>query len=364
MWKQWLVALVLVGVVVAGAGVYLSLEDPADAEAEDEPTASTVNISAPEMRRVRDEVSAVANLNAMDAVALTTEVSGRVVELNLQTGRKVQQGDVLVRLDDRQATADLAVIEAQLADARRQYDRARSLRANNSVSQSQVDELRTAVDVAIAQREAARVRLQNHRIEAPFSGVVGLSDISVGAYLQAGTVITTLDSTDQLELNFAVPERFVGQVQLGQPVRATSPAFPDEIFEGELVELATRISELSRTLAVRALIDNPDGRLRPGQFMSASLTLQEREGLVVPEQAVMLRGDQKYVFVAEDGQARRVSVKTGSRLPGWVEVTDGLTMEDTVIITGQDRLSSGNRVRVIESDRAIPENRFDSVQGS
>jgi len=392
MWKQWLVALVLVGVVVAGAGVYLSLEDPADAEAEDEPTASTVNISAPEMRRVRDEVSAVANLNAMDAVALTTEVSGRVVELNLQTGRKVQQGDVLVRLDDRQATADLAVIEAQLADARRQYDRARSLRANNSVSQSQVDELRTAVDVAIAQREAARVRLQNHRIEAPFSGVVGLSDISVGAYLQAGTVIhrveapfsgvvglsdisvgaylqagtviTTLDSTDQLELNFAVPERFVGQVQLGQPVRATSPAFPDEIFEGELVELATRISELSRTLAVRALIDNPDGRLRPGQFMSASLTLQEREGLVVPEQAVMLRGDQKYVFVAEDGQARRVSVKTGSRLPGWVEVTDGLTMEDAVIITGQDRLSSGNRVRVIESDRAIPENRFDSVQGS
>ena len=184
MWKQWLVALVLVGVVVAGAGVYLSLEDPADAEAEDEPTASTVNISAPEMRRVRDEVSAVANLNAMDAVALTTEVSGRGVELNLQTGRKVQQGDVLVRLDDRQATADLAVIEAQLADARRQYDRARSLRANNSVSQSQVDELRTAVDVVIAQREAARVRLQNHRVEAPFSGVVGLSDISVGAYLQ------------------------------------------------------------------------------------------------------------------------------------------------------------------------------------
>src|SRR5690554_720543 len=364
MWKQWLIAVVLVVVVAAGAGIYLTLESGDSSQSGGEAQASAVNVVTPDRQLVRDTVGAVANLRALNSVELTTEVSGRVMELNLQPGAAVAQGAVLLRLDDRQARADLAVIEAQLADARRQYERAQRLRANNSISQSQVDELRTAVDVAIAQREAARVRLQNHRIEAPFSGVVGLSDISVGAYLQAGTVITTLDSTDQLELNFAVPERFVGQVQLGQPVRATSPAFPDEIFEGELVELATRISELSRTLAVRALIDNPDGRLRPGQFMSASLTLQEREGLVVPEQAVMLRGDQKYVFVAEDGQARRVSVKTGSRLPGWVEVTDGLTMEDAVIITGQDRLSSGNRVRVIESDRAIPENRFDSVQGS
>lgn len=349
---------------MAGVGVYLSLEDPVDANAGGEPQVASVNISAPEIRRVRDEVSSVANLRAVNAVALTTEVSGRVVQVNLETGRKVQKGEVLLRLDDRQASADLAVIESQLSDARRQYERARSLRANNSVSQSQVDELRTAVDVAEAQRQAARVRLENHRIEAPFAGVVGLSDINVGAYLQAGTVITTLDSSDRMELNFAVPERFVGSIRLGQVVRATSPAFPAEVFNGELVELDTRISELSRTLSVRALIDNADGRLRPGQFMSASLTLQEREGLVVPEQAVMLRGAQKYVFVAEDGQARRISVKTGSRLPGWIEVTDGLTVEDAVIITGQDRLSSGDRIRVVESGLAIPENRFDSVQGS
>ncbi len=349
---------------MAGVGVYLSLEDPVDANAGGEPQVASVNISAPEIRRVRDEVSSVANLRAVNAVALTTEVSGRVVQVNLETGRKVQKGEVLLRLDDRQASADLAVIESQLSDARRQYERARSLRANNSVSQSQVDELRTAVDVAEAQRQAARVRLENHRIEAPFAGVVGLSDINVGAYLQAGTVITTLDSSDRMELNFAVPERFVGSIRLGQVVRATSPAFPAEVFNGELVELDTRISELSRTLSVRALIDNADGRLRPGQFMSASLTLQEREGLVVPEQAVMLRGAQKYVFVAEDGQARRISVKTGSRLPGWIEVTDGLTVEDAVIITGQDRLSSGDRIRVVESGLAIPENRFDSAQES
>lgn len=358
MWKQWLIALVLIGAVAGGALVYQSMGAGGSGEEASESKPRTVNVQMPRMEQVRDEVRAVATLRAVNSVEVTTEVSGRAVELNLAPGQRVEQGELLVRLDDRQARADLAVIEAQLADARRQLTRAQSLRSNNSISQSQVDELRTAVDVARAQQQAARVRLENHRIEAPFSGIVGLSDISVGAYLQSGTAITTLDTTDQMEMSFAVPERFIGQVTAGQMVLATSPAFPEETFEGELVELASRISELSRTLTVRALIDNADGRLRPGQFMSASLTLQEREGLVVPEQAVMIRGDEKYVFVAEEGNARRVSVSTGSRMPGRVEIIDGLSLDNQVIVTGQDRLSSGDRIRPTESDNAIPDNRF------
>ncbi len=363
MWKQWLVGMAVVAIVLVGVGVYLSQQPVAEGQGQQaKPT--TVNIGQPQMRQIRDQISAVANLRPVDSVELMTEASGRVVELNLKPGQPVQQGEVLLRLDDRQARADLAVLKARLSDARRQYDRARSLRANNSVSQSQVDELQTSVAVAAAELEAAKVRLENHRIEAPFAGVIGLSNISLGAFLQAGTSITTLDSSGQLELNFSVPERFVGQVKVGQPVSAVSPAFPDQLFEGQLVELATRISELSRTLAVRALIDNPDGQLRPGQFMSASLTLQQREALVVPEQAVMVRGDEKYVFLAEDGLARRVPVQIGNRMPGWVEIKEGLSLEDSVVVTGQDRLSSGNRIRVLESDRSIPENRFESVRES
>ena len=358
MWKQWLIAVVLVAAGAGSAVFFLAMDSSSTEQAGEEPRASKVSAVAPRLQQVRDEIRSVANLKALNAVELTTEVTGRVVQINLEPGQKVSQGDVLLRLDDRQARADLQVIEAQLADARRQLERAQRLRSNNSVSQSQVDELVTAVSVAEAQRQAARVRLENHRIEAPFSGVVGLSDISVGAYLQAGTTITTLDTTDRMEMGFAVPERFVGQVRVGQSVIASSPAFPDEVFRGELVELATRISELSRTLSVRAFIDNPDGRLRPGQFMSASLTLQEREGLVIPEQAVMIRGDDKYVFVAEDGVARRVSVATGSRMPGLVEITSGLTLDDAVVVTGQDRLSTGNRIEVQSNDQAIPENRF------
>ncbi|MFO7529043.1 MAG: efflux RND transporter periplasmic adaptor subunit [Marinobacter sp.] len=358
MWKQWVIALVLVAIAGGGAWVYRIYDGGSEQQAGGERPASAVNTMRPERDTVRDVVKAVGNLQALNAVELTTEVSGRVIEINLAAGKKVTTGDLLLRLDDRQARADLAEIEARLADARRQLERASRLRSNNSISQSQVDEMRTAVDVALAQRQAARVRLDNHRITAPFSGVVGLSDISIGAYVTAATAITTLDTTERMELSFSIPERFLGQVTKGQEVRGISPAYPGEPFQGELVELGTRIHELSRSLPVRAVIENAEGRLRPGQFMSATLTLQQREALVIPEQAVMIRGDEKYVFVAEDGAARRVSVQLGSRMPGMVEVVSGVQPEDEVIVTGQDRLSSGDRIRVLDGENVIPENRF------
>ncbi|MEP1217509.1 MAG: efflux RND transporter periplasmic adaptor subunit [Marinobacter sp.] len=356
--KQWLIALVLVALAAGGAFSWQHFAPEEAESARTERPASKVNAISPSMEMVRDSVNAVGNLRALDQVELTTEVSGRVVEMNLDSGKRVSRGQLLLRLDDRQARADLQVAEATLADARRQLERAQRLQNNNSISQAQVDELRTAMDVADAQRESARTRLDNHRIEAPFEGVIGLSDISLGTYLGSGTSVTTLDSTDRMELGFSIPERFLGQIQVGQMVRGSSPAYPDDGFQGQLVELGTRVNELSRTLPVRAVIDNPDGKLRPGQFMSANLTLREREALVIPEQAVMIRGSDKYVFIAEDGVARRMSVSLGSRSPGWVEVSDGLSREDKVIITGQDRLSSGDRVDVVDDDKAIPDNRF------
>lgn len=364
MWKQWLIALILAAVAVGAAVFYQSLDSEKQAQSSYKLPASSVNTVSPKWDTVRDVVKAVGNLKAQQSVELTAEVSGRVIALNLQPGDQVHKGDLLIQLDDRQIQADLQVIEAQLADASRQLERVEHLRSNNSVSQSQVDELRTAVNVAKAQRQAIQVQLENHRIKAPFQGVVGLSDLTIGTYVSAGMNLATFDSTGRMELNFAIPERFIGDVNLGQQVEGTSPAFSDQLFTGRLSELGTRINELSRALPVRALIDNPNGRLRPGQFMSVTLTLREREGLVIPEQAIMIRGSEQYVFVAEDGLARRVSVKLGTRMPGLVEIVEGLTENDAVIVTGQDRLSSGDRLDVSDKQNAIPDNRFTQIMDS
>ncbi|HEV8076988.1 MAG TPA: efflux RND transporter periplasmic adaptor subunit, partial [Marinobacter sp.] len=323
--KQWLIAVLLLVAALMAAWLmqYYNSNAGAGAASARERAPTLVAVAFPKRTTVSDRVKAVGNLQAEDSIAVTTELSGRVVQLNLEPGQRVAKGDVLLRFDDRQAQADLQVIEARLADAKRQYDRARQLSTNNNIAIAQMDELRTAADVLQAQRLAARVHLENHRISAPFAGVIGLSDISLGAYVSAGTRLATLDSTRRMELNFSIPDRYLGLLTVGLAVQGESPAYPGQSFGGELVALDSRVSELNRSLAVRALIDNADGRLRPGQFMSASLTLQQREALVIPEQAVIVRGDNSYVFVAEDGIARRLVVSLGARSPGQVEVTEG-----------------------------------------
>lgn len=354
--KQWLIGFTLVAAVALGAWFWHQLV-PVEQSQGRPKRPQTVHVLQPSIETVRDRIEAVGTLRSRDAVVITSEVNGRIVALDFTTGERVEKGQRLVQLDDRQARADLEVAEARLADARRQLRRAEQLRSSNSISQSQVDALRTAVNVAEAERQAARVRAENHRIDAPFAGVVGLRELSPGAYVESGDSLTTLDASAEMELTFAVPERFIGQLQAGQPVSGVTASWPDRVFAGELVELDTRIDPLSRTLKVRALIDNSEGRLRPGQFMSVRLTLRQRQALVVPEQAVLLQGDERYLFVANaENTAERRSVELGSREPGKVEILTGVSADDRVVITAQDRLSSGDALQILDgADSAIPD---------
>lgn len=363
--KQWLTALSITLLAILAAGGYLYFGDgSAEAAPERAKRVSNVNVVSPVTAQVQDVVVAVGTLQALKAVELTSEVNGRIVELNFEPGEPVRKGQLLVQLDDRQAQADLRVALAQYNDAKRQYERARSLQARNSISRSQVDELRTAMEIADAQRVSARTKLDDHRIEAPFAGVAGLRDVSVGAYLNEGDSIATLDAIDQLNLTFSVPERYLGQINRGQHLSATTSAFPDQPFDGTLTELGSRLNELSRSLPVKALVANPDRKLRPGQYMSVKLTLRQRQALVVPEQAVLVQGNKSYIFVAEQNAARRVEVTLGARKPGIVEVTSGVSTDDAVVITGQDRLSSGDAVRIVEDDDVLLSSEASLFKGS
>lgn len=358
--RQWITGLSIV-VIVALTLLGWHYWTPSSTSQGRPQRVQAVHVVTPERQRVEDRIRAVGTLSARDAVTVTSEVNGRIVALAYRAGQIVGRGDLLVQLDDRQARADLHVAEARLADARRQLRRARQLRGSNSIAQSRVDELRTAVDVAEAEHNAAAVRLDNHRIAAPFAGVVGLRELSQGAYVESGDPLTTLDAVDPMELRFSIPERYLGQLKPGLMLQAQSAAWPDRAFNGTLSELDTRIDPLSRSLRVKALIDNHERLLRPGQFMSVQLTLQAREALVVPEQAILLRGDEQYLYVVHEDTAERRSVRLGVRKPGWVEVSAGLEAGELVVVTAQDRLSSGAPVTVLtERENAIPPNRLGS----
>lgn len=352
--KQWLLGLLILLAAIAGSWYLLQ---PAEETADDQQAgrSSNVNVVQPRQGEIEDRLEAVGSTSARNSVDIASEVDGRIVELHFSEGQAVEQNQVLVTFDQRQARADLQVAEARLTDAQAKYDRATLLQNSQSIAAATVDELRASLAIARANIQAARTRLDNLQITAPFDGVVGLRDVSVGAYLNAGDTITTLDSLAQMQMRFDVPQRFISQLQLGQEVEigAGASAGAGERFNGEITELGSRVDPLSRTLTAQARIENPDGRIRPGQFLNVSVTLRSRSALLIPEQAVLTRGRDKFVFIDEDGQARRRALTLGSRQAGQVEVIEGLESADRVIITGQDNLDDGDRLRILEDDDAL-----------
>jgi membrane fusion protein (multidrug efflux system) len=173
-----------------------------------------------------------------------------------------------------------------------------------------------------------------------------LRNVSLGGLVNPGGVITTLDDLSVVKLDFAVPEIFLSTLQPGLTVQARSTAYPDESFAGRVASVATRVDPTTRAVTIRALIDNRDGRLRPGMFMTVKLVRQEGQALMLPEQAVVPENDQQFVYVIEDGRAHKREIKIGRRRPGEVEILQGLTADDGVVIDGTLNLRDGIPVRV------------------
>lgn len=315
---------------------------------------TVVNLAPSIERPLYDRVEAVGTARAAQAVVVLAEVPGRVAEIHFQQGQQVTPGQLLVTLDDRNARAELARAEAEYQRAKADYRRGQQLVERRAISQSEVDTFRTTLEAAEASRNVARANFNDHTIRAPFAGVLGLRQVDPGAYLQTGNPITTLDNLGHLEVDFQIPERYLAKLAVGLPVQAGNSAFEDQIFEGAITHLDSRVSSSSRSLTVRARLNNPQGQLLPGQFLRVSVQLAERAALLVPEQAVITQGAQSYVFtVSPDNLAQRHPVTLGGRRDGWVEVTSGLTNKPDVIVNGHSRLGSSQPVKVIDDPEAL-----------
>ncbi len=299
-----------------------------------------------------DRLEAIGTLQANESIVVTARAQGIVEKINFSDGGTVEEGTALVQFDEDEERARLQVELANLEEQRKQFERIAGLARANATSEARFDEQQAAVKKAEANVAAARARLSDYTIRAPFDGRLGTRRISVGALVTPGTVITTLDDLSVVKLDFSVPETFLSTLSVGLDIEATTAAYPDELFQGLVKSIDTRVNPTTRSVDIRAEILNEDRRLRPGMLMVVDLIKDRRESLMIAEESLVPFENQQYVFVvSNDNRVERVPVTIGRRRPGSVEVLEGLELGDLVVTEGNTSLTSGNSVRILnESD--------------
>ena len=217
------------------------------------------------------------------------------------------------------------------------------------------DEAEAQLTINQAEVDLARARLEKTRISAPFAGVIGLREVSVGNYVSPGQDLVNLEDIDPIKVDFPVPERALSALEVGQPIEVTVDAWPGQTFTGEVYAIDPRIDAQGRSIAIRATIDNRDRLLRPGLFAAVRLITARREqALLVPEQAIFAQQGKPYVYKVVDGVARLTQVQLGGRRVGQAEITEGLAAGDVVVTAGQLKLHDGARVRTVDLDGSAP----------
>jgi membrane fusion protein, multidrug efflux system len=302
--------------------------------------------------RVANQLSALGTAKANESVDITTKVSNLVTAVRFEDGQRVKRGQVLVELDSAQARADLAEAEAARTESTSQFNRSRELASTRAVSESQLEQLEAQMKANTARVAAARARLEDTVIRAPFDGRVGLRRVSVGSLVNPGTVITTLDDTSVIKVDFQIPENFLGSLREGLTVVGLASAFPGREFAGKVGSVDSRVDAVTRSVTVRALMPNSDNLLKPGMFLNVRIARDERDAMIIPEAALVPEQSRQFVFVATDGQAERREVQIGTREPGRVEIVAGLEPGERVVVEGTQKIRDGFAIHELKTTPA------------
>ncbi|MCY7354614.1 MAG: efflux RND transporter periplasmic adaptor subunit [Lysobacter sp.] len=303
-------------------------------------------------------LSTVGTLRADESVVVRPEITGKISRIHFNEGQRVAAGAPLFSLDASVLGADVNEARATLENARRANARVGQLANEQLISRSDADKARADLGVGQARMASASAQLAKTSIRAPFGGVVGLRDVSVGEVVSPGQALVNLVRLDPMEVDFSVPESELSRIATGQKVSVSVDAFAGELFDGEVAAIEPVIDANSRSVKLRARINNPGYKLRPGQFARVALGTAQQQGtaLLLPEQALMQEGDTRFVYTIVDGKAKRVEIKTGQRVPGKVEVVSGLKAGDQVITAGQTKpmMHDGMGVMVLPPQGAPP----------
>lgn len=300
-----------------------------------------------------DEIEALGTVSANEAVDVTSKVSATIVSLYFQDGQTVRRGELLVQLDDAEEQANLRSLEALLVERESALRRAQELFSRRVGSEADVDAARARVDQTRADIAAVKARLDAHQIRAAFDGVLGLRDVSVGTLIVPGERITTLDDLSSVKVDFPIPALYLAQLRPGLRVTGSTGAYPDQVFNGELRSVSSRVDPVTRTISARVLFPNRDRRLKPGLLMQVRLQANPRQALVLPESAIFAVGRQHFVHLiaaSDPPIARRHPVVLGVRQHGRVEILSGLEVGQQVVSHGGIKLGESTAVTIQSID--------------
>lgn len=376
--KRFIIALILLVVVVGGIVGFNMFRDQAIEQFfADMPVASvTVSAELIEPRAWTPGIEAIGTVSASQGVDLTVETSGVIKELRFSSNQQVEDGEVLIQLDDAVQKADLEAGKTQAAFDKTTLNRATELQRRGVGSEVTLEQARAAASASESQVAKLQAVLDQKQLRAPFSGTIGIPRVDLGQYLAPGTIVATLQDLETMRADFSIPEQQLSLLKIGGPVRFGVTA-ADMPFVGTIKGIEPKVDPTSRMVTVRAEVTNPDGKLTPGQFVQVEVVLpEEKDVLAVAQTALVtsLYGDFVYVVrpaKAENGDdpapaapadgataapsekdaepalvANQVFVKVGRRSHGVVEILEGIKPGDQVVTAGQNRLANGTPVKV------------------
>lgn len=314
-------------------------------------TLAAVVVTTVKSAAINRTFSAVGTVKATESVVLKTEATGRVSFIGFKDGQRVKQGQKLLVLDTSIPLAELAQARAELQLAQDNWQRAQALQARQFVSTSAVDQAAAARDVAQAKVSLAQARLSKYTIFAPFSGLLGMRNISVGDILKEGSEVVRLDNIAHLNIDFRLPEALASRLIVGQMLNVQFEAYPSEVFHAHTVAIDSQVDVSGRSLLLRANFANSAYRIKPGMFAKIELQAEhDKAVLFVPEESIVPQGGETFVYRVIAGKAVKTSVLLGQRQSNQVEIRSGLQSGETIVAAGQGRIFRDNTpVEIVEN---------------
>ena len=354
--KKIIIGLVIVVVAAGALGLVKGLQIGAMISAGKSfvPPPETISSAVAHEEKWQDTLVAVGSVNAAQGVIVSPEIAGTITEIAFESGATVNQGDLLIKLDTSSEEAQLRAAEAQVQLAKLNLDRTHKLRADNTVSQSELDQADATLKQNQANADAIRAVIAKKNIRAPFAGRLGIRLVNLGEQLDVGKGIVSLQALTPVYVDFSMPQQNLSQLQTGLVVRVTSDSYPGTNFTGELAAINPDLNAMTRSVQLRAKLENADQMLRPGMFVHVAVVLPQGDAvLTVPATAVLRAPFGDAVYLIESSVAGGVTnlvaqqkfIRTGRMHGDFVSVESGLKAGDRVVTSGLFKLHNGSSVQ-------------------